>query len=75
MAILNPMTWDIDFFLLRRRSDKVTYEKTKSRITLASIYIATLSLSSFWLSQVTKYVPDPYLVKSPSHVPSNSHKS
>lgn len=64
MSLLNPMTWDLDFFLLRAGNAPSTKQIRKERIVLAGIYLATFSLSAFWLAQVTKYVPEPYLVIS-----------
>ncbi len=62
MALLNPLTWDLDFFLLRGRNDPGTVRMRKERRVLAGVYLATFALSAFWLAQVTKYVPEPYLV-------------
>jgi hypothetical protein len=62
MSILNPMTWELDFFVLRGGNDQGTRRMRKERILLAGVYLATFTLSAFWLAQVTKYVPEPYLV-------------
>jgi DIE2/ALG10 family len=64
MSLLNPMTWDLDFFLLRADNAPSTKQMRKERVVLAGVYLATFTLSAFWLAQVTKYVPEPYLVIS-----------
>jgi hypothetical protein len=56
------MTWDLDFFLLRAGNDPGTKKMREERVVLAGVYLATFALSAFWLAQVTKYVPEPYLV-------------
>jgi hypothetical protein len=64
MSLFNPLTWDLDFFLLRGGNDPGTKQMRKERILLAGVYLATFALSAFWLVQVTKYIPEPYLVIS-----------
>lgn len=64
MSLFNPLTWDLDFFLLRGGNDPGVKQMRKERIRLAGVYLATFALSAFWLAQVTKYVPEPYLVIS-----------
>lgn len=36
------------------------------RIVVGIAYLSVFLLARFWLSQVTKYVPEPYLVSFPS---------
>ncbi len=62
MSFLNPLTWDFDFFLLRSGNDATTQRRRRERITLLGVYISTIALSTLWLSLVSTYVPDPYLV-------------
>ena len=69
MSFLNPMTWDLDFLLLRAGNDPGTKQMRKERIVLAGVYLAIFTLSAFWLAQATKYVPEQYLVISQSSLP------
>ena len=62
MSLINPLTWDLDFFLLRAGNDPDIKQMRRERIVLAGVYLATFALSAFWLAQVTKYLPEPYLV-------------
>lgn len=65
MASLNPMTWNLDFFLLGGPNDATTKKKREERIVLAGIYLTVAALARTWLMQVMKHVPGPYLVISP----------
>jgi hypothetical protein len=62
MSLLDPLTWNFDFFLLRDGNDSRTKKMRKERIVLSGVYLATFVLSAFWLTLVTNYVPEPYLV-------------
>jgi len=62
MSLINPLTWDFDFFLLRGGNDSGIKRMRNERLTLAGVYLATIAISIVWLALVTKYVPDPYLV-------------
>src|ERR1700735_1745025 len=66
MSLFNPLTWDLDFFFLRSGNDPGIKQMRKERIVLSGVYLATFTLSAFWLAQVSKYVPEPYLVFSMS---------
>lgn len=62
MSAFKPMTWDPDFFLLRCGNGAVIRQRRKERIILAAIFLLSTALPGLWLRQVTKYVPEPYLV-------------
>jgi hypothetical protein len=53
MSVVNPKTGN----------DAGTSWRSKERIVLGSIYIAVFALARFWLYQVAKHVPEPYLVR------------
>jgi hypothetical protein len=62
MSLLKAASWDIDFFLLRGGSDAITRRRRRERVVLALVYLVVFIAARFWLGQVTRNVPEPYLV-------------
>jgi hypothetical protein len=63
MSLLKPTTYDLDFILLLGGNDENT-RRNRNRVALAIICLATFTVAKFWLNQVMKYVPEPYLVRA-----------
>jgi alpha-1,2-glucosyltransferase len=64
MSLLKPATWNLDFFLLCGGNDANTRRRRKERVALALVYLVVFVTARLWLGQVTKHVPEPYLVST-----------